>query len=195
MKEKIKSAFVTFCVWCGAIGLIIGGMWLAGTWLASTTKFEIKDKAPEIKKEVVARIPVIIEKKPNYEKNASEIKQDILNDLSLRCEVESVVTRGGDPDGAIIFDSNNEASIGRFMFQRDTVIGYVRLFENRDITRSEAIAISINTEKATNLAWKILTEDTESEKTGGGANNWKRCNRIKNISQRVDMWKKMTKID
>jgi hypothetical protein len=193
--EKIKSAFHTFMVWCVVIGIIAGGIYLVGSWLGRSTEMTLKDKAPQIKKEIIERIPVIVDKKPNYEKNAEEIKQDILNDLSLGCEVESVVASGGDPDGAIIFDSNNEASVGRFMYQRDTVIAYENLFYGREVKRSEAIAISIDSVRASELAWRILTEDSENEKNGGGANNWKNCNKKHNISQRVDMWKKMTKID
>lgn len=116
------------------------------------------------------------EKKPDYEKRIKEVKQNILDDLSLGCEVKGA----SDPDGVIIFDSNNEASLSRFQFQRKTVIYYEKMFYGKTITPHEAIAIAIDPVQSTDLAEKILFEDT-----GKGAENWHNCNKKMNIAQRV----------
>jgi hypothetical protein len=129
------------------------------------------------------------EKKPNYEENIKREKQAILDDLSLNCEVKGFAEAGKDPDGAIIFDSNNEASIGRFMFQRATVKYYVKVFEKREITNSEAIAIAIDKVRATELAEKILFLDG-----GKSERNWYNCDRKMNIGARVEMLKKLETI-
>ena len=123
--------------------------------------------------------------KPDYEANIKRMKNEILDDLSTGCETKGIK----DPNGTIIFDSNNEASIGAFQFQRKTVIYYVKVFENRVITNSEAIAIAIDPIKSRALAEKILFLDE-----GKSEGNWYTCAKKMNIEQRVKDIKKFESI-
>ena len=123
-------------------------------------------------------------------KKIEKMKDTVVNDLATKCETKGVK----DPDGAIIFDSNNEASVGAFQFQRKTVIHYVKKFEGRDITNREAIAIAIDHEKAFELAKKIIF--TEATKLGNhvGVDNWQNCALKLSLYDRVGMIKQIETI-
>lgn len=116
------------------------------------------------------------------EQKLEEVKQSILNDLHT-CETPEWVE---DKDGAIIFDSNEEASIGRFQFQRNTVKHYIKLRDGREITNSEAIAIAIDSEKATKLASWILF-DREYEGDAGFTSDWVNCSKWHDLERRVEL--------
>lgn len=107
------------------------------------------------------------------------VKAGILADLSTGCETKGVK----DPDGAIVFDSNNEASIGRYQFQRKTVIHYYQKFYNQTLTNAQAIAVAIDPVKSKALASKILFEEP------GGYKNWYNCSNKLNIPTKVELVK------
>ena len=68
----------------------------------------------------VERVVTVDRSSEMYKAKIETLKNDLVNDLAVKCE-----TKGAkDPDGVIIFDSNNEASIGAYQFQRKTVIYY-----------------------------------------------------------------------
>lgn len=115
------------------------------------------------------------------EVKTEELKKDFLERLSVGCETRGVA----DPDGAIIFDSNNQPSIGRFQFQRKTVIHYVKLLENRDITNAEAVKISVDKDKATELASRIIFGLGELE------SNWTNCARKLGLQSELNIIKKL----
>ena len=99
-----------------------------------------------------------------YGKKVDTLKDDVVEAIA-GCESAGAK----DPDGLIVFDTNNEASIGRLQFQRKTVIHYVKKFEDRDIDMSDAVAIAIDKDKATSLAKRIMFEEKE------GWRNWFNC--------------------
>ena len=111
----------------------------------------------------------------------NRLKDALVNDLAAKCETKGVK----DPDGAIIFDSNNEASLGAWMFQRKTVKHYVSVFDGRAIENAEAIAIAIDHDKAFALAKKIIFEDKK------GVENWHNCAVRLSLYERVDMIKQL----
>lgn len=136
----------------------------------SYKKVHAEDKPLEILK---------IESKDTLAEKIEQLKQDYLDTLSLDCETKNLE----DPDGAIIFDSNDEASVGRFQFQRKTVIGYYKMLYNEEITKAESIAIAIDPVRAKQLAYDIIFTEHEDKKEG----NWYNC------SQRPDL-KKMLEV-
>ena len=135
------------------------------TYIAPVTKLLTIDKSSEM-----------------YKAKIESLKDTLVNDLATKCE-----TKGYDePDGVIIFDSNNEASIGSFQFQRKTVKFYEKMFSGKDITNSEAIAIAIDHEKAFELAKKIIFEDK-----GKGVMNWTNCAKRLGLQEMVELIKSM----
>lgn len=102
----------------------------------------------------------------------------ILSDLA-KCETNGVK----DPDGAIILDTNKKMSIGRYQFQRETIIYYYKKFYGQTITNSEAIAIAIDPIKAKNLASKILFSEPK------GVDNWLNCSNKLDLSTKVGILK------
>ena len=111
------------------------------------------------------------------------LQNSVLEQLSLHCEAQGLK----EPDGAIVFDSNEVASIGRFQFQVLTVQYYVQVFEEKEIDRAEAIRIAIDKEQATELARSIIFNDTvDNDKEVGGLWNWKNCTRKLNLVPQVE---------
>ena len=111
-----------------------------------------------------------------------KLKDGVVDDLAAKCE-----TRGAkEPDAVIIFDSNNEASIGHLQFQIKTVQAYVKKFEQRDITRLEAIQTATDHQKIHDLAKKIIFEEA------GGLDNWLNCSRKLDLYSRVAAIKALT---
>ena|SRR3990167_3412032 len=84
-----------------------------------------------------------------------------------------------DPNGVIIFDTNNKASIGRYQWQRESVIHYYNVLHGKKISQAEAIAIAIDPVKATELTRAVLFE------TEKGYTNWLICSKRNNIAERV----------
>lgn len=109
------------------------------------------------------------------------LKQDVIDRLQA-CE-----SAGKSEDaGLIIFDSNNQASIGQLQFQIKTVQHYEKVLHGRDISRKEAILIALDTPKARALATEIIFE------TQGGIWNWKNCADRHDLSAEVTIIKKLT---
>ena len=133
------------------------------------------------------RQPEIIEIAGNdkvfYEKKIETLKQDVLDRLA-KCETDGTE----DPDGAVIFDSNDQPSIGRFQFQRKTIRHYTKEFEGRDITNSEAIAIAIDPDKAGDLVEQIIFDNGIDPVT-----DWHNCSKKLGLSKEVEIINKLTK--
>lgn len=139
---------------------------------------EIKYATPTMVQEVMAEA-----RGATYEEKIANVKAKMLKDLSVGCETKDVA----DPDGTIIFDSNAQPSIGRFQFQRKTVIHYVKKYEGRDITNSEAIAIAIDPVKSQALAEKIIFTEKE-----GAGKDWVNCNRKLSLTDKVAIIKELS---
>lgn len=126
---------------------------------------------------VNAELPI----KEIYEAKIRTVKEDMLKELSLGCETKGVK----EPDGAILLDSNNKMSIGRYMFQIDTIIHYTKKLEGKTITRREAIEIAVDPQRAGKLAEKILFGEDN------GYKNWKLCADKLGIAKEIEILKKL----
>jgi hypothetical protein len=126
---------------------------------------------------------VVVPEVDKYEIKIQTLKNKVLDDLSLGCETKGLK----DPDGAIILDANNKMSIGRFMFQRETVQHYVKKFEGREITFREAIEISIDPVKSKALAERILFTEPD------GWKNWLNCASKFNLANTIGIINELEK--
>lgn len=126
----------------------------------------------------------IVEEKKDQEYYAQKIetlKADVLARLA-KCETDGVE----DPDGAIIFDSNEVPSIGKFQFQRKTIKHYIKTFEGRDITNREAIEIAIDPEKSGALVGAIIFDNKIPPDT-----DWYNCSRKLGLVREVEIINKI----
>lgn len=114
-------------------------------------------------------------------KKIEDLKDDVVNRLAA-CETKGVK----EPDAAIIFDSNNQASIGAWQYQIKTVQHFVKKFEQRDITRVEAIKIAIDHEKAHALTKRVLFEIQS-----GASDNWYNCEKKLGLEREIAVIKKL----
>ena len=110
------------------------------------------------------------------------LKYEVVDDLA-KCETRGVK----EPDAAIILDSNDEMSIGSWMWQIKSVQHYVKVFEKRDITRVEAIRIAIDHDQARELTKKVIFEDSK------GIWNWANCAKKHSFEDRVEIIKRLAK--
>lgn len=106
----------------------------------------------------------------------AQLEQKVLDTLAT-CESGN----NENSDGIIIFDSNNEASIGRFQWQRKSVIHYYNVLYGKTITKAEAIAISIDKEKITELTRDVLFT------TENGWRNWYNCSKRHSLHEQVEL--------
>ena len=90
-------------------------------------------------------------------------------------------------DGIIIFDSNNEASIGTLQFQRKTVQHYYKTLYGKTITPKEAVLIALDDEKAEQLAHDIIFKDIK------GVSNWYNCANKTDAQGRIKIIKELQK--
>lgn len=120
-------------------------------------------------------------------------KDELVESLGKMCETKKVT----EPDAAIIFDSNNEASLGSWQFQIKTVQHYVKKFEGRDISRVEAIQTAIDHNRAKALTARILfeeeaTKDSQGKWHGGWA-NWLTCSGNLDLPIQIKLLNKIEK--
>lgn len=166
-----------------------GKMWLWGIlflvvasvgcvmWISQQPRFEVAMVASDVTKlDVVEKLT-----KEQYEAKIKQLKSDVLDDLSLGCEVKGLA----DPDGTIVFDSNRVASIGRFQFQVKTIKFYIKKFEGRDITGREAIEIAVDPVKAKALAERIIFGE-------GKTSDWANCSAKFNLQTTVNIINKLS---
>ncbi len=125
---------------------------------------------------------------------SEELSQEILNSTieALKDEVVETIRScesGGysEEDGIIIFDSNNKASIGTLQFQKTTVQYYYKMFYGEEITSKQAVMIALDDKKASELAKRIIFEDSK------GWKNWYNCGNKHNIDAEVKVIKKLIK--
>ncbi len=105
---------------------------------STTARYEAElRKADESKNDALS----VLRKKLNGDTQAKidGLKKDILARLA-QCETGGVVEQ----NSAILLDSNNQMSIGRYMWQRESVEYYAKLMYGKEIDRTEAILIAID---------------------------------------------------
>jgi NADH/NAD ratio-sensing transcriptional regulator Rex len=90
-----------------------------------------------------------------------EMKTDVLNRLK-NCENKEGV--------ALIWDTNNAASIGDYMFQLKTVQHYIQKRDGIKLSSKDAARLALDDQKARELAAWIIFNDTK------GIANWHNCN-------------------
>ncbi len=112
-----------------------------------------------------------------------ELEDEILAKLAS-CETGAVK----EPGAALIFDSNEEASVGKFQWQVKSVQWYVSVFYEKDIDRRDAILIALDAHpeiSLTDLTKKVLFEDEKSWR------NWWNCSQKHGLEVQVEMVKKL----
>lgn len=125
--------------------------------------------------------PTIIDKTPE---KIIKIQDTMLDELSLGCEVKGVT----EPDSALLLDSNNQMSIGRFQFQIKTIQYYTKRFENVELNRHDAIVLALDATKSKELARKIIFDGNGLE------GNWLNCSNAHQLSKEVEVIKSFMKI-
>ena len=109
-----------------------------------------------------------------------QLKGEVLDTLQS-CESGGYTNE----DAIIIFDSNKEASIGQYQFQRKTVIHYYNTLYGKEITPKEAVLIALDDEKARDLAEDIIFQDSK------GVGNWWVCSKKYSLQAKVDLIKSL----
>lgn len=161
--------------WLGGMTLLIIASIFCLIWISQQPRFEVVT-SDVTKLEVVEKLT-----KEQYEAKIAKLKSDLLDDLSLGCEVKGQP----DPDGVITFDSNKVASIGRFQFQVKTIQHYIKKFEGRDISGREAIEIAVDPVKAKALAERIIFGE-------GKTSDWLNCSNKFNLQTTVNIINKLS---
>ena len=109
------------------------------------------------------------------------LKDETIEELA-QCETKGVA----EPDAAIVFDTNSQASLGALQFQIKTVQYYVKKLDDKDITRVQAIAIAIDHDEARELAKRIIFEL-------GVTKDWVNCGRRIDLDKTVDIINQLEK--
>ena len=109
------------------------------------------------------------------------LKYELVDDLAAKCETKD----SKDPDGVIIFDSNNKPSLGAWQWQTASIQHYVKLFEDKEISRSEAISLAVDHDKARELTKRVIFEDSK------GVENWFNCANKLNLRARIEIIKNL----
>jgi hypothetical protein len=119
----------------------------------------------------------------NLDTKIVELKGEVLDTLRS-CE-----SRGGkESDGLITFDSNKQASIGTYQFQKDTVIRYYKALYGKDITGKEAVMIALDDSQSRQLANDIIFSNDAK-----GIGNWYNCENKNNLSDNIKWINKISK--
>jgi hypothetical protein len=109
-----------------------------------------------------------------------ELKDDVIARLA-KCESAG----HKEDDGIIIFDSNNQASIGQLQWQIKSVQHYEKVLHDRSITRKEAVLLALDTERASALAEEVVFE------TEKGLSNWLNCANMLGLAAEVKVIKRL----
>lgn len=105
------------------------------------------------------------------------LQNEVIADLGEGCETKGVK----EPDSALVLDTNNKMSIGRYQWQRESVIYYYEKFYGESIGMLEALEIAIDYERATELTRDVLFNEPN------GYKNWWTCSQRLNIADRVSI--------
>lgn len=124
-----------------------------------------------------------------FSRKIDELKMKLVDEL-MACE------SGGykDEDGLITFDPHrldktlkNAPSIGKLQFKVDTIIYYQKTLYNVNLSRTEAVKLALDTDKAKILARDILF------KSRNKANDWLNCANKLDLNKKIDIIKQLEK--
>lgn len=116
----------------------------------------------------------------NLSSKIEQLKKEAVNGI-MSCESQGYT----EDDGIIIFDSNNKASIGRWQWQKSSIIYYYKTLYSQDITPKEAVLIALDDEKAGKLAYDVIFKDSK------GWRNWYNCGVKTKIQTQLELIKKL----
>ena len=161
-KYRVARFMRKVSLFVGAIALVGLGIW-AGSYFFPNTVTAIN----EIK---IDTLPQKVE----------ELKAGVVAELE-QCE------SGGYPSdrGIIIFDSNDQASIGVLQMQKTHVKHFYKELYGQEITGQEAVVIAITPEKARPLAKDVLF------KVEDGWKEWYNCGRKLDLATKIDYIKQL----
>lgn len=115
-----------------------------------------------------------------FNSRVETLKNEVVEKLA-GCEANGFTS----DDAPIILDSNKEISLGRWMYQRDTVIYYVKKLYGQDITRKEAVLIALDDEKGASLTKDILFKEAN------GYKNWAICSKKLGLVNQIEIINKL----
>ncbi len=118
-------------------------------------------------------------------KRLAEIKNELVEDLSIECEVKGVPE--GQRNGKTIMDTNGYYSRGAWQFQTKTVQYYYGKLYNKEITVDEAVLIAHTEDKARTLAYDIIWKEI------GGVFNWQNCTDKLGLAQKIEIIRDLEK--
>lgn len=164
MNGHIKSKYMKYYVLGLFLAVIITGM-----ATSSKTVVNIAEAQPTIEAIMEDKVRVL--------------EDEILAQLA-QCE------SGGtqEPNAAILLDSNNAMSIGKFMWQINSVIHYMKILFDKKVTRQEAIEIAIDAHpeiRIDDLTRKVIFEDSK------GIWNWANCAKKHGLEAQINLIKKL----
>ena len=116
----------------------------------------------------------------HYDEKISKAKKELVYRLK---GCESMKMKAS--DAPMILDTNNEMSIGLWMFQRDTVIYYYKKLYGKVITRQDAVRIAIDEDQAYQLTEDILFTAED------GWTNWANCAKKLGLAREIEVLKKV----
>jgi len=106
--------------------------------------------------------------------------------LSNQCEVKGIPDNK--KNGVIILDSNDQMSIGRWMYQRETIIDVMKRYKGVDISWDESTTFAMNEDKALELTKYLIFEKDELHRWTNCANKlnlWSEVEYINEIAQEL----------
>ena len=178
MKKKIgsnqyRSRYSRFKIFMHKVTLALMALLLLYTIFFIGGKMNYRVVYKSIEKQVIL---------DNLTEKVNELKGQLVS------EIKSCESAGYDENyGLITFDPHRtnkkveEASIGEFQFKKSTVKYYYRTFYGKEITGKEAVLIALDTEKASELATRVIFE------TEHGLDNWINCSKKYNSQNKLDI--------
>lgn len=174
---RVKCFIRRTTIVSAGLSIIGWSMWLGSNYKANT---------------VYAEIPVDVSEEILQGK-ISDLKDEVANTL-MACESGSAT----EDTGLVTFDplqsnpnktaTRNIPSFGQFQFKIDTVIGYYEILYSKKLTQKEAILLALDTNRAKELATRIMFE-TKSK----AGKDWINCNKKHNLDARIDLIKELEK--
>lgn len=158
-------------IWMTVLGLIVFGSYpIFSKWYDANATKTLSYIAPVADAEETKDAIVGMTKK--------EGEDYILAELGTGCESKGV----DEPTSAIVLDTNNAMSLGEYQWQIKSIQYYEKQLYGKAVSRTEAIEIAIDHEKATEL-----TRDVVFKIPGALEKNWVNCTRLQALKVQVEL--------